>query len=1087
MSVLDTLTKSLVHTYTEKLSEQEQQLLLECLEVLAADQKYNKFNNYFPDEGELRRELYKKHVSFFNAGKDYKERAFLAANRVGKCLTLNNEIELSDGSKKSLLALFSEAKEFEVNAYDNGVVKGKAGVPFFKGKEECVRLHTSDDKYIDCALKHRILLKDGYHFVFEIIRFFDGSYDKPYWSRYLDYLKYSMFSGLKEANDIYNICMSDLAKKYLSRELLSEADGRCVLGKLLETVCHNPEEVYDEPSFISSSVTACSTCHFFGRCIGCLYSIAYNAENDNLKEFKRLLINAFEFLKSQAKAVDCKTSFFRGIDIVAWNYIGEVDVYDFEVEKYHNYISNNIVHHNSDAGAYEVTCHATGLYPHWWTGKRYNYPVLIWAGGDTATTVRDIIQKKLIGDDILDMGSGMLPKDTILKDRCKTRRNVPDALEIIKVKHVTGGESTIVLKTYEQGRATWQGTEVDFIWVDEECPQDVYGEALIRLMTTGGCIITTFTPLQGVTPLVLSFLDNSQETSAEYPRWVEICTWDDVPHLSKEEKDKTLANTPPQLREARSRGVPTVGSGLIYQIDHTHITVPDFPIPRHFQRLYGMDVGWKATAACWGAWDRENDVIYIYSEYKRGGEEGVDMPLVHATTIKSRGEWIKGTIDPASRGRTQTDGEQLYMTYKKHGLKIYPAQNAVESGIFDVWERLNSGRLKIFTSCTMLLREISLYHRDEKGRIVKTNDHLCLSKDTSVLTSEGFKKIIDCVGEETNLISYSGSIIKTNGAFKTQDSAVLVEIKTSKGILKCTDNHLLLSTDGLWYDASISEGIEISHLGEELCHYWSCQASSKNSMEKHIGCVGGISSVTVEDYTLLYGNIISAKSQKAMLSTTLTVIDIITKSKTLPALLEESIQHSTIKNVLQKGLNLSFQKPLERLLLHGTNQMEARNGIESITKTLSICFTDVLSENVPFAVKYTKLLESIRQHLFVQTTANQLGEEQAVLTIFNAFVQFVAVNLLPTNILLAKHVQELAEENLQKEKILGVKRIGSEEVYCFNVAGYESFVVDGGMIVHNCDCLRYLCAAEPSMWSYPQQENRQSKVVDMSQYMKACV
>ena len=137
-----------------------------------------------------------------------------------------------------------------------------------------------------------------------------------------------------------------------------------------------------------------------------------------------------------------------------------------------------------------------------------------------------------------------------------------------------------------------------------------------------------------------------------------------------------------------------------------------------------MDVGWKATAACWGAWDRDNDVIYIYSEYKRGGEEGLDMPLVHASTIKTRGEWIKGTIDPASRGRQQSDGEQLYMTYKKHGLKIYPANNAVESGIFNVWERLNSGRLKFFSSCSMLLRELSLYHRDDNGKIVKTNDHL---------------------------------------------------------------------------------------------------------------------------------------------------------------------------------------------------------------------------------------------------------------------------------------------------------------------------------------------------------------------------
>ena len=376
----------------------------------------------------------------------------------------------------------------------------------------------------------------------------------------------------------------------------------------------------------------------------------------------------------------------------------------------------------SEAGAYETCCHATGIYPDWWKGWKLNRPGLIWVGGDTAYTVRDIIQKKLIGE-FNDIGSGIIPKELIIKDQCKTRRGVADAFEILKIKHVTGGETTIVLKTYEQGRSTWQGTEVDFIWVDEECPQDVYGEALMRLMTTHGRIITTFTPLQGVTDLVISFLDNSQDTeSAEV--YVEICSWDDVPHLTKEEKDKMLARTPPALRDARSKGIPTVGSGLIYPLDQKAYTVDDFKIPIFWPKLYALDVGWNNTAAPFGAWDKDNDVIYIYSEYKRGGEEGEDMPLVHASAIKSRGAWMKGVIDPASRGRAQKDGEQLYAIYRKHGLKISPAENAVEAGIYAVWERLNSGRLKVFKSCTMLTREMSLYHRDEKGKIVKTNDHL---------------------------------------------------------------------------------------------------------------------------------------------------------------------------------------------------------------------------------------------------------------------------------------------------------------------------------------------------------------------------
>jgi len=372
----------------------------------------------------------------------------------------------------------------------------------------------------------------------------------------------------------------------------------------------------------------------------------------------------------------------------------------------------------SETGAYEVRCHATGKYPPWWKGKRFNKPTIGWVGGDTATTVRDIIQVKLVGHDINDMGTGMFQKEDIID--YKTRRNVPEAIETLKIKHVSGGFSTIVLKTYEQGRKTWQGTVIDWIWVDEECPEDVYSEALIRLINSGGIIFTTFTPLKGVTPLVLSFLDNDQNSDSPHPKYVGICTWDDVPHISAETKAMMLQNTPPQLRDARSKGIPTVGTGMVYPVDPVNVIVDDFPIPKHYKKAYGMDVGWNCTAALWGAWDVENDIKYIYSEYKQGMAE----PLTHASAIKSRGI-IKGHIDPASRGRSQEDGRKLYDTYKKtHGLWIVPANNAVESGIFDVYERMITGRLKIFRSCVQTLRELSLYHRDDNGLIVKKNDHL---------------------------------------------------------------------------------------------------------------------------------------------------------------------------------------------------------------------------------------------------------------------------------------------------------------------------------------------------------------------------
>jgi hypothetical protein len=197
------------------------------------------------------------------------------------------------------------------------------------------------------------------------------------------------------------------------------------------------------------------------------------------------------------------------------------------------------------------------------------------------------------------------------------------------------------------------------------------------------------------------------------------CSWFEVPHISKEQAEEMLAATPPHLRDARSMGIPSLGSGAIYPVPEVDIKVKDFSLPNHWPRLYGMDVGWNRTAVVWGAWDRENDTVYIYAEHYRGQAE----PVIHTQAIKTKGEWVPGVIDPASRGRSQKDGESLLTTYKSLGLKLQLANNAVEAGIHEVWQRLSTGRLKIFASCVNVLNEYRMYRRDEKGKVVKENDH----------------------------------------------------------------------------------------------------------------------------------------------------------------------------------------------------------------------------------------------------------------------------------------------------------------------------------------------------------------------------
>ena len=161
----------------------------------------------------------------------------------------------------------------------------------------------------------------------------------------------------------------------------------------------------------------------------------------------------------------------------------------------------------SVAGAYEVTLHLTGEYPDWWNGYRFDRPIRALIAGDTAKTSRDILQQKMLGNPGAH-GTGMIPGDLIVKTSPKS--GIPDAVELIHVKHASGGTSICQINSYDQGREAFQGTEQDFVWLDEECPDDVYTEALMRTMTTNGRVILTFTPLSGLTPLVLSFLPEYQ-------------------------------------------------------------------------------------------------------------------------------------------------------------------------------------------------------------------------------------------------------------------------------------------------------------------------------------------------------------------------------------------------------------------------------------------------------------------------------------------------------------------------------------------------------------------------------------------------
>lgn len=170
----------------------------------------------------------------------------------------------------------------------------------------------------------------------------------------------------------------------------------------------------------------------------------------------------------------------------------------------------------TEAAAYELTAHLTGIYPPWWHGRVFQKATRAWAAGDTMLTTRDVLQIAMLGpiENVDNQEwTGMLPRHLVAHTTRKSG-GVPKCIDQVWVTHAAGGRSVLNFKSFDQGRRTFQGTEQEIVWLDEEPPEDVYMECLTRTLTAqpGAFMMTTFTPLQGLTPFLQQYL-----TTAEMP------------------------------------------------------------------------------------------------------------------------------------------------------------------------------------------------------------------------------------------------------------------------------------------------------------------------------------------------------------------------------------------------------------------------------------------------------------------------------------------------------------------------------------------------------------------------------------------
>lgn len=380
----------------------------------------------------------------------------------------------------------------------------------------------------------------------------------------------------------------------------------------------------------------------------------------------------------------------------------------------------------TETGTYIDAIHALGDYPEGWEGHKFEHPPLIWLLGYSGEKLRDLLQAPIFGN--VSEGTadgGLIPSDRIIDI---IPSGVPRLAKEIKVKHSSGGISRVQLWSYSQGQHALMGDSVDWFHIDEE-PKDqtIYPQVLTRTATgdkgRGGRGILTFTPENGRTELVIGFMDN--------PGKGQFCMnagWNDAPHLSDKIKEELLAAYPAHQRDMRTKGIPMLGHGRIYDMSEEFITCDAFEIPKHWKVINGMDFGWDhPQSQVQLAIDMDSGCFYVTRAWKQSKVS----PNEAWGSVKG---WAQGVPTAWPMDGLQTEkgsGKQQKSYYQEAGFAMigehstWPdGSNGVEAGLYEIRDLMQKGKFKVFAGLRDWFEEFNQYHRDEKGNIVKTRDDM---------------------------------------------------------------------------------------------------------------------------------------------------------------------------------------------------------------------------------------------------------------------------------------------------------------------------------------------------------------------------
>lgn len=376
----------------------------------------------------------------------------------------------------------------------------------------------------------------------------------------------------------------------------------------------------------------------------------------------------------------------------------------------------------TECGAVESIYMARGIHPY----RKNRDGIFGWVVSLSREVQRDVAQSKILK---------YLPKEWIADVVMSSgRKDDPDSgiIDQIKVKNVFGGISVIGFKSCDQGREKFQGSSLDFVWFDEEPPEDVYRECKMRVLDKKGDIFGTMTPLKGLTFVYDEIYLNSANSNEV---WCEFIEWSDNPFLDPTEIEEFSSSLPESELESRKFGRFKDSSGLVYtEFEPDKHVIEPFDVPFDWQNTLSIDPGLNNPLSChWYCVDYDGRVFVVAEHY--AAKKDIDY---HASEIKRISDeigWrrdydgrITALIDSAANQKTLASVKSVTELFYERDIAVNPrVDKNLFSGIARVKEYFKSDKLFIFKNCVNLIRELKTYRWGDGDLPIKRDDH-CLDE-----------------------------------------------------------------------------------------------------------------------------------------------------------------------------------------------------------------------------------------------------------------------------------------------------------------------------------------------------------------------